>query len=125
MLHSNLHAFCSANHAKGKMKNFWIKKQRKYAEMRLGGMTPASLYIELPANYKWLKKTIYSFNGVTIFCHECEQSEAELSWVDDFKVKLRGQLATNLGYQDGEEIDLVHSPSYRTRWVTFTVPEKK
>lgn len=107
------------------MRNFWIKEKKKYGEMRLGGMTPASLHVELPAYFKWLEKTCYSFNGITVFCQSCKEDESDLCWIDDFKVKLSGKLAEYLGYDDGEEIELVHSPSHRNLWDTFTVPEKK
>jgi hypothetical protein len=107
------------------MKNFWIKEKKKYAEMRLGGMTAGSLHIELPAYFKWLGETCYSFNGITMFCQSCKEDEAELCWVDDFKVKLKGRLAKHLGYEEDQEIELVYGPSCRTLWYSFTLPEKK
>lgn len=74
-------------------------------EMRLGGMIPATYSLELPATFRISKK-----KGDTFFCNHDESEGDTLRWVGINEIEVRGQ-----------RYKLKCSPSYRSRWCTFTI----
>jgi len=85
------------------------KTEELTGEMRLGGMTPASIMHRLPATFR-ISDTHVLTNHVTIFCdHNAEEGE-ELIWIDQNTISVKGKNFT-----------LVCFPSYRTNWNTFTI----
>lgn len=78
-------------------------------EMRLGGMTPASIIHRLPATFRISDAHVLT-DHVILFCdHNAEEGE-ELIWLDQSTIAIKGVNITLVGY-----------PSHRTQWDTFTI----